>query len=439
MFSKEELKKYIDIVRFGMNEYESKEIKEDEIHSELILKCCGGDERAKEYVLNKIKEILKSSGVEENHLDKLTWEIYKKEYGLGVIHDLVENKERKYNNIECIDYDWIEVELNDGKWHRLNLAFDSEEEFKTVIRRAIQHDNKPDINEENALVESKRISGERITAGVKPVCYKNYLFIKLFNSFTPTEDEYLKRGSINHEITDFTRILFKILPSIAIIGGINRGKTTFLKYLIGILKGVKPNIKIGTLAPDFEIKLQEMYPDLNVVSLQESEKINLLQGFRWLLRANRDVIIQEEARGAEIAEAGKAARRGIGCTITTAHVIDPESLPEEFAQMHLESGISMEIDFLLYRYAQAFNITYRIRQLDDGRRIIDDISELVADRETRKYYKNTLFTWNPKTEKHKRVGGLKGKELLMRMDYYNLSEEEKDILKNNNMQKGVIL
>lgn len=428
MFTREDITKYIQIVRNGMNEYETKESQEDEIHSEMILKCCGGDEKAKHYVLDKIKEILRRHEVDEDILEALTWEIYKKEYGLAVIHDLVENKEKKYNNIECINYDWIEVEMSDGTWHRLDLQFDSEEEFKTVIRRAIQHDNKPDINEENALVESKRVTGERVTAGVKPVCYNNYLFIKLFNSFTPNEDSYLTRGAISHDITVFTRVLFKILPSIAIIGGINRGKTTFLKYLIGLLKGVKRNIKIGTLAPDFEAKLQEMYPDLNVVSLQESEKISLLKGFRWLLRANRDVIILEESRGAEIAEAGKAARRGIGCTITTAHVIDPESLPEEFAQMHLESGISIDIDFLLYRYAQAFNITYRIRQMEDGRRIVDDISELVVNRETRQYYKNTLFTWNPKTEKHERVGGIKGRELLTRMDYYNLTEDEKILL-----------
>lgn len=32
------------------------------------------------------------------------------------------------------------------------------------------------------------------------------------------------------------------------------------------------------------------------------------------------------------------------------------------------------------------------------------------------------------TEQHVRVGGIKGKDLIMRMDYYNLSEEEKTYL-----------
>lgn len=418
------IKELTRIVRNEMNEYAGETREEDDKHSRMILTCSCGDNEAQKYVLEKIKEILKGY-ISDEELVNISYEIFKKEYGLSVIHDLVENKERKYNNIECIGYDWIEVETKDGRWRRLDLSFEDEEEFKSVIRRAVQHDNKPDINEENALMESKRPTGERITAAFKPAGYDNYLFIKLFNSFTPTEKSYLDSGAVSEEIIKFTKILFKILVSVAVIGGINRGKTAFMKFLIGILD---KNLKIGTLAPDFEAKLQEIYPDRNIVSLQETPKYSLLDEFKWMLRANRDVAIIEEARGSEVKEGAKAARRGIGCTFLTSHVIDPESLPEEFAEMYLEDGTPVDIDFLLYRFAQAFNITFRIRQLSDGRRIVDDISEIVAERKTRSYYINQLFKWDPKTERHIRVGGIKGKDLIMRMDYYNLTEDEKRYL-----------
>lgn len=424
MISEDKLRDLIVIVRKEMNEFEAESVEDDENHSKMILLSCSGNKKAQEYVINKIKEILKKYGIKEN-IEIIAYEIFKKEYGLSVIHDLVINKDKKYNNIECIDYNWIEVEKRDGTWERLEVSFENEEEFKTVIRRAIQHDNKPDINEENALIESKRISGERVTAAFKPAGYRNYLFIKLFNSFKPAEESYLKNNALTPEMIKFTKILFKILPTIAVIGAVNRGKTTFLKFLI---KYLDKTLKIGTLEPDFEAKLQEMYPDRNIISLQEMPNFKLLDEFKWLLRTNRDVIIIGEARGSEVKEAAKAARRGIGCTFLTAHVIDPESLPEEFADMYLESGISVDIDFLLYRFAKAFNITYRIRQLEDGRRIIDDISELVADRETRTYSRNIIFTWDPKTQEHKRIGGIQGKDLLVRMDYYNLNEDEKKYL-----------
>ncbi len=407
-----------------MNEYQFDSPEEDEKHSRMILQCCSGNQEAQEYVIDKIKAILKRYRAKD--VDHLAYEIFKKEYGLSIIHDLVENREKKYNNIECIDYDWIEVEKSDGTWKKLDIQFDSEEEFEIIIKRAIQHDNKPDINRENPLVESKLLSGARVTAALKPAGYRNYLFIKLFNSFSPTEESYLKNGGINKEIIKFTKILFKILPSIVIIGGINRGKTTFLKYLVGLLN---ENLKIGTLASDFEAKLQEIYPDRNIVSMQETPKYGLLEEFKWMLRANRDVIILEEARGAEVKESAKASRRGIGCTFLTGHVLDPQSVPEEFAEMYLEGGIPVDINFLLYRFARAFNITYRIRQLEDGRRIVDDISEIVVDIETRTYKRNILFSWNPKTEIHQRVGGIEGEDLLMRMEYYNLTEEEKKYLK----------
>ncbi|MTI53794.1 ATPase, T2SS/T4P/T4SS family [Geosporobacter ferrireducens] len=415
----DELKSYRKIVRKELDEYEGEE------HSEMIFRCCSGDQQAEDYMIRAIREILAKYGMEGERLETLSYEIYKKEYGLSVIHDLVANRKKQYNNIECIGYDWIEVEKSNGLWERLDLSFEDEKEFEEVIRRAIQHDNKPDINTENSLMESKRVSGERITAGVRPSCYENYLFIKLFSSFTPSEESYISSGALAEEMISFTKILFKILPAIAIIGGINRGKSSFLKYLVSLLN---PKFKIGTLEPDFEVKLQELLKDRNIISLQESSQFDLLACFKWLLRTNRDVIIVGEARGAEINEAGKASRRGIGCTFLTAHVIDPESLPEEFAQMHLENGIPMDIDFLMYRYAKAFPITYRIRQLEGGRRIIDDISELVADRRSRTYYRNPLFIWDPKTKEHKRVGGIKGEDQRMRMDYYNLTEEEKEQL-----------
>ncbi|WP_026895936.1 ATPase, T2SS/T4P/T4SS family [Clostridiisalibacter paucivorans] len=418
------MNRWIEKVRDHMNEYQFDSPEEDEKHSRMILQCCSGNQEAQEYVIDKIKAILKRYRAKD--VDHLAYEIFKKEYGLSIIHDLVENREKKYNNIECIDYDWIEVEKSDGTWKKLDIQFDSEEEFEIIIKRAIQHDNKPDINRENPLVESKLLSGARVTAALKPAGYRNYLFIKLFNSFSPTEESYLKNGGINKEIIKFTKILFKILPSIVIIGGINRGKTTFLKYLVGLLN---ENLKIGTLASDFEAKLQEIYPDRNIVSMQETPKYGLLEEFKWMLRANRDVIILEEARGAEVKESAKASRRGIGCTFLTGHVLDPQSVPEEFAEMYLEGGIPVDINFLLYRFARAFNITYRIRQLEDGRRIVDDISEIVVDIETRTYKRNILFSWNPKTEIHQRVGGIEGEDLLMRMEYYNLTEEEKKYLK----------
>lgn len=421
-----EIEKIQELVKKEMDEFI---MADDDKHSEMLIKCNSGDEEAKEYVIKKIKDILVTIGIDEN-IEHLSNEIFKKEYGLSVIHDLVDNKEKKYNNIECIDYNWIEVEKKDGTWERLELSFENEEEFESVIRRAMQHDNKPDINEENALMESKRKSGERITAGFKPAGYKNYLFIKLFSSFNPTEESYIENGTITEEIIKFTKILFKILPSIAIIGGINRGKTTFLKFLVGYLDS---SLKIGTLEPDFEMKLQKLYPNRNIVSVQETPKYTLLDEFKWMLRTNRDAIIVGEVRGAEVKESAKASRRGIGCTFVTSHVIDPESLPEEFTEMYLEGGNNVDIDFLLYRFAKAFNITFRVRQLKDGRRIVDDISELVPDKDTRSYSRNILFTWDPKTEKHKRVGGIKGKDLIMRTDYYNLSENEKFYLRRDDV------
>ncbi|MDI6707374.1 MAG: ATPase, T2SS/T4P/T4SS family, partial [Bacillota bacterium] len=338
---------------------------------------------------------------------------------------LVRNRCRKVNNVEVIGRDRIDFELYDGRWHRTRLAFDSEEELRNVIRRAVQHDYKPDINDDNCMMESKGADGSRITAILRPAGDRDYLFVKMFNSFSPTGENYLKEGSITPEIIRFTRLLLKAYCSVAVIGGINRGKTAFLKYLTGLLE---PGARIGTLEPDFEMQLRELYPERNIVSLQEHPNFPMNEGFKKLLRTNRDVIIIGEARGKEVAEAARAARRGIGCTLLTAHVVDPESLPEEFADMYCEEGKNADTGFLMYRFAKAFNITYRLRQLQDGRRVVDDVSEIVAETGNRGYRVNRLFRYDAGKGTHIRVGGIEQERLVERMRYYNLGDEEIEYL-----------
>jgi len=424
-FIKERNRRLLKVVKDGMSEFKFKDEKQDEHHTMMIHLCCSGNREAREYVLVRIRDILRKAGIGENELEPYAYQIYKKQYGLGVIDELVRNKYRKVNNIEVLGRDQIEYELNDGTWHRTKLRFYSDEEFRTVIRRAIQHDYKPDINDDNCMMESKSADGSRITAVLRPAGDRDYLFIKLFGSFNPTEENYLKNRTVTPEIIRFTRLLLKAYFSIAVIGGINRGKTAFLKYLAGLFA---PQVRIGTLEPDFEMQLRELYPERNIVSIQGHPNFPMYEGFKKLLRTNRDVIIVGEARGQEVKEAARAARRGIGCTLLTAHIVDPESLPEEFADMYCEAGKNMDVDFLMYRYAKAFNITYRLRQLPDGRRIVDDISELVVDMVSRKYKVNRLYRYDISAGMHVRVGGIEQERLVERMRYNNLTDAEIEYL-----------
>lgn len=424
-FSTERNKRLLKLVREGMSGFKFEDEKQDEHHTAMIHLCCSGNAEAREYVIGRIRDILRKSGVDEERLEDYAYEIYKKQYGLGVIDELVRNGCRKVNNIEVLGKDRIEYELYDGTWHSTRLKFDSDEELRTVIRRAVQHDYKPDINDDNCMMESKAADGSRITAILRPAGDRDYLFIKMFSSFNPTGDSYLRDGSVTPEIIKFTRLLLKAYLSIAVIGGINRGKTAFLKYLAGFLE---PGARIGTLEPDFEMQLRDLYPERNIVSLQEHPNFPMSDGFKKLLRTNRDVIIVGEARGREVADAAKAARRGIGCTMLTAHVVDPESLPEEFADMYAEGGGYVDTGFLMYRFAKAFNVTYRLRQLPDGRRVVDDISEIVAEPEGMRYRVNRLFRYDIGKDTHIRVGGIEQERLIERMRYYNLNESEIEYL-----------
>ncbi len=349
------------------------------IHTKMLIKASEGDPAAKIYVKEQIKKELIQRGIADSaELETYTEQIFAEKWGLGLLE--------KYDTDE---YDEIMVHGTRILLQKKGDVFEAEERFKNheeviaVIRRCLEFDKmNPDINEQNAIVQTKRADGSRINAVIPPVGKEPYLNIRKFKSFIPTTENLLESGTINQEMADIMSMLVRGRSNIVVIGEMGSGKTTFLKWLLG---HIPDGLIVGMMETTFEIHPEELYPEKFWVQLEEQRNYSLQDLFAVILRMNVDIILVGEARSYEINELIKAMSRGHSGSIGTAHSMNAEDMLDDFAQMTIETGKNIDYSALKYRIAKAIDIVIKFRKLPDRRRVCAGIYELVTDPQTMDY------------------------------------------------------
>ncbi|HEY8400147.1 MAG TPA: ATPase, T2SS/T4P/T4SS family [Cytophagaceae bacterium] len=400
---------------------------EIEIHNEVIVNATMGDEKAKQIVQNKIRKI-----IEENYKDLSPLEIeryskliYENNYGYGPIHDLIEDPE--INEIWVNGKDHIFIEKH-GIKYRVERKFKSDNDVIRVIRLLLNQDITTDITQKEPTKEAKLKDGTRITVLIPPVGRKPYINIRKFKAFKPTTENLLKSGTLNEEMVDWLSKIVRGRANILIIGEAGAGKTSLLKWLVGFMD---PSLRIGVLETDFELMLEEEYPERNIFSYEEHPEINVTLNdlFKKCLRSSPDVIIVGEARGAEADEMIRAMRRGHPGSISTIHTNSPETAIDDVAEMINEDGRRRDPKQLRYRVASAIDVIIQIHRMQDGKRRITKITEVISDFETQDYEFNDIFVYdvdprNPLSGSFKKVGSI-SQSLKNKLNFYGgLSLEE---------------
>lgn len=360
-----------------------------------------------------------------NFVSVLSNEIYKKTYGSDLIDELLQ---MKINNIEVHDIHKIRVELSDGSWVTIkDYNFADSDDVKNVAVRLLSQDSGGDLTEEDCERESMLVDGSRITVALKPAAYCNYIFIKKFDSFDVSEEEMLKNGTVTQEMLDDLRILAKGRANSIIIGGVNTGKSTFAKVYCGLFP---KHFKIGVIDSSKDTDLFALYPDRDIVTLYETAKYSLNDQFSRLLRANRNILIIAEARSYEIEQMIKAMTRANAGSFCTLHTTTAAMTINNIAYMCQESGIPQDMRVLRARISEAVDLVVRIRHFDTGERRVDEITEIVATGDLDSPFKTSkLYYWDRKKKQVIRNPEYKlSPELEEKLFYYGCSQEDIDLL-----------
>lgn len=400
---------------------------EIELHNTTLARCAMGDKTAQLHVKAMIKKIIENDYnlAQPPISDQLVEEIYANNYGLGVIDDLYNDK--SINEIWVNGWDHIWVEKGGIKYRIKDKKFKNDEDVIRVIRLLLQFDNE-EITAKEPMKECRMLDGSRVTVLIPPVSKRPNINIRKFEAFDVTTENLLKVGTVTQEMVDWLSKAVRGRSNILIIGETSSGKTSFLKWLIGLMD---PNLRIGTIESNFELKLDEKYPDRNIFSYEEHPELGIYMSdlFKKCLRSSPDVIICGEARGEEADELIRAMRRGHPGSISTIHTNSPETTIDDVAEMINEDGKRRDPIQLRYRVASALDLIIQIRRFDDtGVRRITRITEVLSNPRDYSYSLQDIFRFevnpdNPSTGTFKKVGNL-SESLKKKLNYYGVPYKE---------------
>lgn len=404
-------------------------IEERQKHNETLSRCAKGDTMAKRQIKATIVKILSEEKlIDATLLSSIAEQIYKDNYGLSVIEELYNDP--SISEIWVNGYDNIWIDRN-GIKTKIPNTFKSDEDVKRVINLMIRFDKK-NISPTNPRVECRMADGSRLTCMIPPTASRPYINIRKFSSFKISTENYIKSKTFTEDIAKYLQLLVKGRANIIISGETNSGKTTLLKYLIDY---IDPKYRIGTIETHFELKLDEAYPQRNIVCFEahrdEPVNVSMKDLFVSMLRFSPDIIIIGEARSTEAEEMIKAMRRGHQGSIGTIHSSSPELAIADIMDMINEDGKTRNSEMLLKKVTNAIDIIIQMRRFEDGSRKITKISEIWATPESDidfEYKIKDLWEWivdynHPDKGYFKKVGSI-SKTLEEKLHYYGLKYDE---------------
>lgn len=296
--------------------------------------------------------------------------------GLSVIEDLYKSKQ--YEEIEVVG---TKVFSMVGGKKRLipYRKFRDVQHVLNIQQRLVLYGHAR-LSEQEPFCHTYLYDGSRLTMKMPPFSAEPSITIRRFNVQDVTLKGFIGLGTMDEKVGKLLRLLMLGKTNGIIAGDTGTGKTTLLYALIGL---ISPDERIITLESEFELRIHERFPDRNVISLQEVEDIGLTlaKAFPTTLRDTPDRIFIGEVRSNEIVEAFKATSRGHRGSWFTFHLSDPSHLKFALYTLYLEAGLQLPLNAFEIQLGLSVNILIFLRYLNDGRRVIANVSELYLSSE----------------------------------------------------------
>ncbi|MCR8964098.1 ATPase, T2SS/T4P/T4SS family [Brevibacillus halotolerans] len=243
-----------------------------------------------------------------------------------------------------------------------------------------------------------------------------YVSFRLFPKDTFKPADFLKSGSMNEEMMDFTMLAMKYGLNGLMVGATGSGKTTLLSACVDFI----PNTERILLMEDTEeMRLRHKYPEKHIIteeckfnSIDEQRNFDLAFLTKTALRQKPDYMIYGEVRDKAAYDMLNGANTGHKVW-STLHARSAEKAVQRLVNMVLEHGSKMGTDAIGKMIVQAVDIIYFQKKYPDNVRRVKEIIELI-DFENGKPIYNTLFKFvvegkNPDGTihgRHYRVGKL---------------------------------
>lgn len=329
-----------------------------------------------EYVKKEIDKTIEGydlSNVERSYIYNL---IDNEINGYGPISELLEDKSITEIMVNGINEIYIEI---DGKVMRdESISFINEDHIIRTIQRMIQPLGRT-IDTSNPMVDARLSDGSRLNAVIPPLSLNGpILTIRKFKDELANIDDFLRSGALTPYMARFLEACVQAKLNIIISGGTGSGKTTLLNVLSSF---INHDERIITIEDAAELKLKQQHVislETRLVNYEGQGEVTIRDLVINSLRMRPDRIIVGEVRGKEAFDMLQAMNTGHSGSLTTLHANSPVDALNRLETMILMAGMDIPIKALREYIENAIDIVVHIERLNDGRRKITSICEIVG-------------------------------------------------------------
>jgi pilus assembly protein CpaF len=307
--------------------------------------------------------------------DQLINDLLDEILGLGPLEPLL--KDDSVTDILINTHDTVYVERG-GRLQPTDVKFQDVRHLLRIINKIVSAVGRR-VDESSPMVDARLADGSRVNAIIPPLAVDGPMVsIRKFARMPIGMQELVGFGSITAEMARVLQAIVESRRNILISGGTGSGKTTLLNALSAFIDHRE---RIITIEDSAELQLQQPHVGRletrppNIEGLGEVAQRELVKNS---LRMRPDRIIVGEVRAGEAFDMLQAMNTGHDGSMTTVHANSVRDALGRVEQMIGMAGLEISPRSIRQQIASAVNVVIQAERMDDGKRRIVSISEIIG-------------------------------------------------------------
>jgi pilus assembly protein CpaF len=307
--------------------------------------------------------------------DQLIEDVLDELLGLGPLEPLL--KDETVSDILINTHSIVYVERF-GRLERTDVRFQDTRHLVRIINKIVAAVGRR-VDESQPMVDARLADGSRVNAIIPPLAVDGPLVSIRKFARSPIHMARLQElGSISADMSHLLSAIVQSHRNVLISGGTGSGKTTLLNALSAF---ISDDERIVTIEDSAELQLQQPHVgrlETRPANIEGKGEIAQRDLVRNALRMRPDRIIVGEVRAGEAFDMLQAMNTGHDGSMTTVHANSPRDALSRVEQMIGMAGLEISPRSIRQQIASAINIVIQAERMDDGRRRVVSISEVVG-------------------------------------------------------------
>jgi pilus assembly protein CpaF len=307
--------------------------------------------------------------------DQLIEDVLDELLGLGPLEPLL--KDETVSDILINTHSTVYVERL-GKLETTGVQFQDTKHLVRIINKIVAAVGRR-VDESQPMVDARLADGSRVNAIIPPLAVDGPLVsIRKFAKIPIHMARLVELGTITHEMAEVLQGIVRARRNVLISGGTGSGKTTLLNALSAY---IDDHERVITIEDSAELQLQQPHVgrlETRPSNIEGKGEVVQRDLVRNALRMRPDRIIVGEVRSGEAFDMLQAMNTGHDGSMTTVHANSARDALSRLEQMIGMAGLEISPRSIRQQIASAINVVVQAERMDDGRRRVVSIVEIVG-------------------------------------------------------------